>query len=582
MFKKLVGIVLLLIFLAAGIVVFAFFTPAGQRVLPQFSGARTDLTTYIGRQIVGIVNRRLVPQLEFGELVYDAPFTVTMTDVRLRADSEFSVLEVPRLVVTLAEIPERGKPIVIQNVRIDGGRVNLQQLPEGGFRGLDPIVREDGEKAETESGFRLSDVLELRLVEVRDFAVSYDDGSGGEPLTIEDITTQLEIEEAREAGADGAPGGPGWYMLDFEGGRAPGLQLDVDGRLNIDSLEVWLGQTLIALTLDERTLASLPGQVREAVAQYEPRGAVRLRASGTLPLEDPLAAALTASLEGSDMYVRFEEYQIPVESINAQVSVENGRANLTDTVIRALRGQITANGRFHLRDEQKLGTVLWEVEGLDLQTALATRTEGEPPKLAGVLRSSGSAQLELQDPMNTLNGSGTVQIEHGRFVAIPVISDLAEALRVASRFGREAEFNHRLEAAFNIFPGGLGWERDPSAGDGAAAEGDRPPGIDITSAEVVTGVFAARASGPIWFDGELSLKANAGPLEGVQARLGRIGDVFGSITDRLATYWIYNTVDDPMISARPLGIGQRPRGAAERDQAGEEENRGPLRRIFNR
>ncbi|MBK7404606.1 MAG: hypothetical protein IPJ41_08215 [Phycisphaerales bacterium] len=44
-------------------------------------------------------------------------------------------------------------------------------------------------------------------------------------------------------------------------------------------------------------------------------------------------------------------------------------------------------------------------------------------------------------------------------------------------------------------------------------------------------------------------------MEKLQSMLGGVGDLLGSVTDRLITYRIRGTVAEPQVSVAPLGVG---------------------------
>ena len=67
--------------------------------------------------------------------------------------------------------------------------------------------------------------------------------------------------------------------------------------------------------------------------------------------------------------------------------------------------------------------------------------------------------------------------------------------------------------------------------------------------------LGVRGSGEINYDGTVNFRFNAGPLEKMQMQLGVIGDVFGFLTDRLVTYQVTGTWEDPVFNGRPLGLG---------------------------
>jgi hypothetical protein len=54
--------------------------------------------------------------------------------------------------------------------------------------------------------------------------------------------------------------------------------------------------------------------------------------------------------------------------------------------------------------------------------------------------------------------------------------------------------------------------------------------------EIETDWMAARGHGEISFDGLIDFDVNAGPLEKLQGMLGRVGNLFGQITDQIVTY----------------------------------------------
>ena len=95
--------------------------------------------------------------------------------------------------------------------------------------------------------------------------------------------------------------------------------------------------------------------------------------------------------------------------------------------------------------------------------------------------------------------------------------------------------NHRVDAEFNFTPGG----------------------IEVTKSEVLTGFLAARGVGMIDYRGQLDLIVNAGPLERLQSALGAVGDIFGQLTDQLASYQVRGPITKPEVTVA-LGRGKTP------------------------
>src|SRR5204862_8241403 len=66
-------------------------------------------------------------------------------------------------------------------------------------------------------------------------------------------------------------------------------------------------------------------------------------------------------------------------------------------------------------------------------------------------------------------------------------------------------------------------------------------------------VFAARGRGTITFDRQLDLLLNAGPLEKMQAMMGKVGNVFGMLTDAVAAYHVTGPMSNPQVEVQFAG-----------------------------
>jgi hypothetical protein len=70
----------------------------------------------------------------------------------------------------------------------------------------------------------------------------------------------------------------------------------------------------------------------------------------------------------------------------------------------------------------------------------------------------------------------------------------------------------------------------------------------------VGALFAARGRGTVSFAQALDLVVNAGPLEKMQTVIGgRVGRVFGRVTDALANYRVTGTVQQPRMAVELVG-----------------------------
>jgi hypothetical protein len=180
----------------------------------------------------------------------------------------------------------------------------------------------------------------------------------------------------------------------------------------------------------------------------------------------------------------------------------------------------------------------WTARNLDLHELLRTQKSGEPPKLAGILNSAGTATTQLSDPKGKLAGSGDLQIKDGRLILIPGLKDIADKVGLGDTLLGKSDLNHSLTATYDL----------------------TPVGIMLKESEFHTPAIAARAKGKIGFDQQLDLAVNAGPVEKMQSLLGKAGKVgkllgdITKVTDKLVTYRVTGPASKPEISVAPLGF----------------------------
>lgn len=530
MFRKLAFIVVGLLILAGvvGGAAIYYATRAG-------SGSFSDrLAQYLGEQVVGIANTYLVPDLAFDTVRYESPGTLRLTGVTLTAPDDTRVLAVNELTVALAEVPKLGKPIRIKSITIDDGEVNIvRDAATGEIRGLVPMTERSVSKeaeADVEENFRLSSVLVLEHVEIHNVDLAIDLGDGSGPMRIDGFDLALDVKEA--ADQPGTPSGPGWYALAFTSGRAPGLQLDVDGRFNVDTFDAFVSSCTGTVDLQPETYDTLPGAIAQALRERDARGKLRLDVSGSVPLTDPIAGSkldLVATLTA--LNVAAGEYRFPVDEAVAKVNLASGLATLTSFDAKAINGTIAATGEFNLTAAAMPSHLAWNLDGLDVEQLL--RGQGpDAPDLAGIVTGAGTASTNLADPLASMSGSGEVHLRDGRVLVIPGLTQLGKLASVAT-FGQATDKNHKADATFTL----------------------TGTGVHLDSSEVVTAALAARATGTIGYDTSLDLDVNAGPLEKLQDTLGGVGKLIGKVTDQLVTYKVEGTTADPKVRVAPLGIG---------------------------
>lgn len=520
----LLGVVFLLLLVAGGAITAVMVLQPGK--LRQIIEGETRLLDYLGAQVVGIANAQLVPDLSFETIRYEAPYTLTLGGVALVAQDSTRVLDLGQMIVTLKETPRVGEPLKIARLTLSNGAINLiRDADSGGFRGLSPLV-EPPEELEEEIAdkpeFRLSNVLVLDKIVVSGINLVYDAGDGSAPMRLDALAADLDIVPATDAGE-------GWYELNLASGRKPGLEVDLDGRINIETFELALNRVTAIAQLSDATATTLPPQLAAIVNANQIRGAMRATATGRVPLMAPAEAELNLEASLDEGNAVFGEYRIPIDSLNVRADMASGVVDLRALELAALGGTMTADGRVVLGGDASLG---WTIAGMELRELLASRPADQQPKMAGVVNGAGRVRAPVAAPMGGISGAGDIAVTEGRLVNIPVFSDLVEVVQLTGLTGSEG-FSDSFRSPFTL----------------------SPQGLTLDGFEFRTPALAARGGGTMSFDGVLDFSVNGGPVEALQNRLGQLGSILGKITDRFVTYRVRGTVAEPSVAVQPLGIG---------------------------
>ncbi len=528
-----------LVAVLAGIVVAVALSVSAIRrhggVRGALSAAGEEIEAWVGGQIMLIAGSYLEPRLSFEELEYLPPLGVRVRHVRLTAADGTESVFAGELSLSLAKLPQRGKPIVIERVTLKDARLRL--IRERGadgetrFRGLVPLVRAGAlrEPASVEGNARLSNVFRLRRLELVNGSIEFSDAVGGAaPMVISGVTLALDAEPD-EAGAE-----PGWHRVTIESGREPLARVTFDGRVNLDSLDVEARSASVVIDLDASGRAGLPGELRSLLAEHDVRGRVELRGSGLVAMRDASRTRLVGELHGNGINAAAGEYRLPIDSLGARFEVSGAAFSCERAEAALLGGTLRfegVHGNFGAGDRPMGFT--WRANGLDLREMLRTKTTpGAPPRLAGMLDSSGAATVLLARPTDSLGGSGSLRVRDGRLINIPLVHDLTEAAASIAEAVGAGSVRDSADVGFR-FDSGV---------------------VRVESMNLETQAVVARGSGSITFGGVCDLMMNAGPMEKVQGLLGEIGAAIGKVTDRLVKYHVTGPIGDPSVKVRPLGL----------------------------
>lgn len=492
-----------------------------------------DVDDWVIRQVTRITNAYLIPEIQFTRSAFELPYTLRLDGAALVAPTGERVLEAAELVVTLAERPRWGEPIVIQDIEIRNGALRLLRDPEtGGYRGLAPFVRTQSVRSpETvPDDVRLSNVLRIRRIALRNAAIEYDDGSGAPAMRLDGI--ELAMHVASSGTEDSAS--PVNHQLDFLLDRAPIFSLDVLGMVSLDTFEAVVDRLDLRMEVGESSYSALPPQIQAMLREYEAQGALRVLLSGSGGIRNPETMSLDGTVSLDDFRVAVGAYQIPIDQATLELAVQDGVARVAPARFDMLGGTIRVTAESAIAQEKMPTTASWEVERLQLADLLrAQLPQGREPELAGVVASSGAIQVNLSNAPASASGSGVLTITEARLLSLPVITRLVQVMEnFTSAFGAQGR-QARVESAFTITGEGLEFEK-----------------LMFTNP-----ISAVSATGTVGYDGKLNLTATAGPVQRIQGMLGDVGKIIGSVTGRLIQYRIRGDVGSPSISVHPLGLG---------------------------
>jgi len=172
------------------------------------------------------------------------------------------------------------------------------------------------------------------------------------------------------------------------------------------------------------------------------------------------------------------------------------------------------------------------VDDIDLGKMMANFGSTSPR--GGIVSLSVELHASTEDPAATVEGNGTVELKDGRNLEPTFSDDLRHAVD--------------RDAAPDAAP------LESLAQSGSGTFSVHPDRLTFSTFRIMMPAVAARGRGDFFYDGTINFRLNAGPLERLQAVTGLIGEALGMITDRIVTYQVTGTLDEPKLRVRPLGL----------------------------
>ena len=544
----------------------------------------------IRKQVLSIVSDLLKPRVEIARFEYTFPLSVKILDLRLisqsKTDAEVVIFEAPDVDITLDRLPILGGAIVFREFRLDGVTARFLSEEDGQLLGWSELLKDDDSSSDDDADDRpISEIFAIDKIAVRSFTAEYSLVGRAEKMVLDGLDFEVDSKGKQGGKSIDLGRGPGWYEVNTNLNREGLFDISLDGGLDIDTLILDIKKLDLDLILDEKSTGYLPPQLQGIVKNRQIDGRIDASISGTINLEDPRRDDTRFQVRMRPTRLAIDDYKVEITegqmdgvfkdevlridpfsislfdgtiSATAKIADEEHRgipdpvASTTDVSDQSVSPTDLARSEREIANQKaiqdlskdfvpskafdaalKIATGLRLFATLDvdrIQISKINRINDEDgEQVSGLLSAGIEADTNLGRPFVTLGGGGEVEVVQGVFKSDPIISGLAKIMRVVTFSGKEKDW---LTTTFLI----------------------RDQKIEIQTINALAGAIGLRGKGSVGLDGTLDLSLNGGPLEGLQATTGTVGEMTGWITDRLAKYVVTGSVDDPKISVAPLGI----------------------------
>ncbi len=269
--------------------------------------------------------------------------TVTLKAVHLNTDdprargASLDFVACDSLAIKLLSLPVAGKPIVVDSVVVTrpairavamapgsndfAGVVSLQKMaaafvpsaqPEGPAPATKPA--EPAAPNAPVAAAKLSDLFRADLVQVNGAILYYDPRVKDTlPMSLDQIV--VKITPTTQAGDV--------YAFQTLIPHAPDFNLDLAGRMNINTLAVDGMKLTFATDLGKKNPTYLPPQLQQVLAQYQVQGVLSVEGVGSVPLTDPMAADLTADVRIEQVKATASGFTGPIAHVRLPVHVKD-------------------------------------------------------------------------------------------------------------------------------------------------------------------------------------------------------------------------------------------------------------------
>jgi hypothetical protein len=450
-----------------------------------------------------------------------------LDDVRLVADDPaepghtVDIFVAKSMTLEMAQIPRPGQPLRIQKLVLDHPEFRLVTVSaqDSHLVGYGNFLKEPQQQPSTATESKLSDIFDIRLIEVVDGLVVYSPHTPGvKPMKIDQISFRLNIEPLKGSET-------GWYAAEMNLERKPVFSTHFAGRVNTDTTVIEAQTLRIAVALGRDQDHYLPPQIQTLLKEHEVSGDLVVEASGSVQANDWRASTLQAQVKLTGGNFAMGENHIPLDRLDVRWAMADRHGTLEMLDADLLGGRLEARGEVAFNGPLDSH---FDVHLTDIQLQQCLRNAaGDEGKYRGDLSGKISWQGPLTKPLKQSQGSGTIRVVDGDLSHVPVLSDLLAV----------------VTGAMDKVGLGSGPPRD-TADVAFTFEGNR---VNLGKVFAVTSLAALHGHGDIYFDARLDLLINAGSVEKVESLLGSAGALLGRMTDEISAYTLTGTLGQPKV-----------------------------------
>ncbi len=323
--------------------------------------------------------------------------------------------------------------------------------------------------------------------------------------------------------------GPDNFILSIKASDGDKTNLDLKGKLDLNSLILKSTSLDVVLDINNKSLTKKwPDAWKESIQNLNPTEPVKLNLNGTLDLKNIKMSALQGQLALDNFSLAINENPININRSKTDLRLADGHL-FFDAELQSDKDSLLnlAKGDIDLTTHQAVFRTDWTVSGFDIKSL-----SPEEDNAAGILDSKGTLVGSLNQ-FKIAEGSGQFTIHSGKFINLPVITELAALLNIENLSNGRIEQNDKVAGHFTLTHDRASFSK-----------------IDVHNI-----LLAARMKGDILYSGNLELIATAGPIEKLEIILGPIGDITNAIKRKISAYKISGTIGEPKVSRTFLGMG---------------------------